>query len=111
VQGDEYGRDVDRESTHPGDWPVVIGGSDSEHISIIAFGFMSARGRREGVMNSPRQRWIGRSGRDAKFEAALPPFFRDRPSVWPIHWKAVQADDTKVGGRMQPTAGKMPEFP
>ena len=43
MQSDEHGRDVDREPTHPGDWPIVIGGSDSEHISIIAFAFMSAR--------------------------------------------------------------------
>ena len=66
VQGDEYGRDVDREPAHPGDWPIVIGGSDSEHISIIAFAFMSARAQRDRVMNSPRQRRIGHSARDAE---------------------------------------------
>jgi len=62
-------------------------------------------------MNSPRQRWIGRSVRDAKFEAALPSFFRDRPSVGSIHWEAVQTDHTKVGGGMPPTAGNTPALP
>ena len=66
VQGDENGRDVDRKPAHPGDWPIVIGGSDSEHISIIAFAFMSARAQRDRVMNSPRQRRIGHSARDAE---------------------------------------------
>jgi hypothetical protein len=58
VQGDEHGRDVDREPTHPGNWPIVIGGSDSEHISIIAFGFPSARARkadeRRKIQNSSK---------------------------------------------------------
>ena len=36
-------------------------------------------------MNSFRQRWIGHFPCDAKFEAALPPFFRNRPTERPIH--------------------------
>src|SRR5262249_59157115 len=42
MEGYQNGRDVDREPAHPRDRAIVIGGSYPEHISIIAFGFMSA---------------------------------------------------------------------
>src|SRR5207249_9873273 len=31
MAADQNGRDIDRETTHPRHWPIVIRGSDSEH--------------------------------------------------------------------------------
>jgi hypothetical protein len=36
VDADEHRRDIDGISAHPRDWAIIIGGSNSEHDSIIA---------------------------------------------------------------------------
>ena len=36
VRRDEQGRHIDRIASHPGDRPVIIGGSDSEHDLLVA---------------------------------------------------------------------------